>query len=473
MRPNNSPWIKQLRRNRPIERVTENLSTDTVIVGGGIAGISTAYFILKHTEKKVILIEGGKVAHGATGHNAGQMTSYFEKQLSNIAKEFGNEMVRQGQKDIDSAWLLLEEMYEDAHLSTPFYQFTGYAGLSDIEEILTHLGNNMILKDDPALIEPIMISEESGIAAQIPAEYDGYYSVLPQRDILSLLETEDTRFVAALSARKGVMNSALFTEEVATYLLVHFADRFVLREESFVNEVILEESFAALKIGEHKVVAEKVILCTNGFEKFSIINHAGADIDKEFHHSVSGAIGYMAGYLDERNHPPAAISYIMNSDKDEVKSGAFDSDPYFYLTRRPFENELNQKHNLISVGGPDVPLEDTSTYSKEEHEYSEEAFQAIDSFLHKSFKSAPKGDIPYAFHWHGLMGYTPSGVRLIGAEPHNSALLYNLGCNGVGILPSIYGARRIARIVAGEKIERSIFDPKYNDSLGTKTVIVD
>jgi hypothetical protein len=38
--------------------------------------------------------------------------------------------------------------------------------------------------------------------------------------------------------------------------------------------------------------------------------------------------------------------------------------------------------------------------------------------------------------------------------------LYNLGCNGVGILTSIYGAKRISQIVAGEKLSQSIFDPK-------------
>jgi len=37
-------------------------------------------------------------------------------------------------------------------------------------------------------------------------------------------------------------------------------------------------------------------------------------------------------------------------------------------------------------------------------------------------------------------------------------VLYNLGCNGVGFLPSIHGATRVARILAGEQVEASIFD---------------
>jgi len=67
--------------------------------------------------------------------------------------------------------------------------------------------------------------------------------------------------------------------------------------------------------------------------------------------------------------------------------------------------------------------------------------------------------VAFDYAWHGLMGYTPSRVRLVGFEPRNHALLYNLACNGVGILPSIHGGERIARLLAGEQLPPSIFDP--------------
>jgi glycine/D-amino acid oxidase-like deaminating enzyme len=81
---NNSPWLKQLKRTRPLDRVTQDLTAGVGIIGGGIAGIVTAYYILKYTDKSVILLESNKIAHGATGHNAGQITSYFEKTFEAI-----------------------------------------------------------------------------------------------------------------------------------------------------------------------------------------------------------------------------------------------------------------------------------------------------------------------------------------------------------------------------------------------------
>jgi len=74
-------------------------------------------------------------------------------------------------------------------------------------------------------------------------------------------------------------------------------------------------------------------------------------------------------------------------------------------------------------------------------------------------RARPAGQ-PYDFHWHGLMGYMDGMVRVIGPHPGRPALLYNLGCNGVGFLPSIHGGRQIGRLLAGERLPPSIFDPR-------------
>lgn len=66
----------------------------------------------------------------------------------------------------------------------------------------------------------------------------------------------------------------------------------------------------------------------------------------------------------------------------------------------------------------------------------------------------------YEFHWHGLMGYNRRMIRVIGRHPRRERLLYNLGCNGVGFLPSVSGARRVARMLAGDRMGASVFDPR-------------
>ena len=84
----------------------------------------------------------------------------------------------------------------------------------------------------------------------------------------------------------------------------------------------------------------------------------------------------------------------------------------------------------------------------------------MDQHLRPYAQPARPAGRPYDFQWHGLMGYMDGGVRVIGVHPDHPALLYNLGCNGVGFLPSTYGGKRIARILSGERLPRSIFDPR-------------
>lgn len=457
MKQNLSPWIDQLNRTREVNLLSTDRQTDVAIIGAGIAGISTAYYTLLNTKFNVCLIEADKVASGATGHNAGQIVSYFERQISDLVKEFGITQTALAQSSIDSAWTLLEEIYKKTNQKTPFAQFTGYAGCQDLSEVIVHLENNMYAREAHINMEPLMVAADSEIVKQIPLKYDGLYSVVPQKDILALLETEDTNYIACLSARKGVLNSALFCEEVLNFIFMNYPDRFSLFEESPISEVELEADFSRIKIRENVVTAKKVVLCTNGFENFTITNKAGDDIDTNFHHLVKGTVGYMAGYLEDHTKSPTAISYLQGN--QNTGNELLDSVPYFYLTRRTYETEANQTHSLICIGGPEAKMDDTNHYKKE-HPYPSEAQKVIDEFLHKTYKYAPSGEIDYKYKWHGLMCYTPNGVRCIGPEPINPVLLYNLGCNGIGILPSIYAGKKISQFLKGDKLPKSIFDPQ-------------
>jgi len=37
------------------------------------------------------------------------------------------------------------------------------------------------------------------------------------------------------------------------------------------------------------------------------------------------------------------------------------------------------------------------------------------------------------------------GLRLVGPDPEMEGLWYNLGCNGVGLLPSLVSGRKMSR----------------------------
>lgn len=455
MIPNRSPWLNQLKRTRNAVPLGKHASADVVIVGGGIAGVVTAYFTLRNTQKKVLLLEADKVAHGATGHNAGQLTSYFERPLHELANEFGAEMAAEGQRHVESAWALIDQIVDEAKLTTPLYRFMGYEGCATLEHVVSVLKSNEVRRKGGLVPESILVAKEWPGKVHIPPRFDPLYDLVPQSDILGLLETSNTDYIASVASQKGCMNSALFTEELLTYLLNRYEERFACFEGSPVKTITLTGERAELVVKDYTVSAEHVVLCTNGFENFSINNQAGPEINTSFHHAVQGRIGFMAGYVEPLNHPPSAISYrVPHKAAHKDPTG----DPYFYFTRRPHEHTTPGSFNLVCAGGPEKVLPNQASYSREEY-CPEDQREIIDEFLRGNYRSHNDAAREYEFCWHGLMGYTPSGTRRIGPEPINQTLLYNLGCNGVGILPSIYGSYKISQFLNNESLPPSIFDP--------------
>jgi glycine/D-amino acid oxidase-like deaminating enzyme len=452
-----SPWIFQMDHGRPLVPLRNDLETDVAIVGAGIAGISTAYFILKETDKKVVVVERGKLAHGATGHNAGQIASYFERPFYELVDEFGLESAAHAQKAIESAWEILDSMYTEAGLDIPLSRFLGHAGFTTYDQIIRHLKDNLCRKKAGLRTEEFRIALSAPFINTIPKEYEGLYEVVPPEVVLSMLQTENKDYVAVLSYQKGCLNTALFSQEISAYLAKKYPERFALYEHAPVRKVSLHDGKAILDADRHTITAEKVILCTNGFESVHIINQGGLEIDAKLHHLVRGMVGYMSAYIEPMNKPPIAISYFPPTHTNG--SDPYAEDPYFYVTRRQFDADDLKNASLISVGGPEFSLDDRMQYDSD-LDYPEEAKARINEFVTSTYGVPPRKKIDYQFTWHGLMGYTPSGVRVIGEEPRNRSLLYNLGCNGVGILPSLYGAQRIGDIIAGKKVEKTIFDPK-------------
>lgn len=453
---NQSPWLYQMARTRVSMGLARNMEADTAIVGGGIAGVATAYFTLTCTNKSVVLLEMGKVAHGATGHNGGFLATYFERSFISLVKEFGLALAAQGQRDVESAWELLEHMRTTAKLRTPIWTFTGYAAIATKEELLIHLQNLALRAQAGLEVAPLLVAEDAPLEARIANEYKGLYRLIARSELVELLEVKDPDYFAALPEKKGCTNSAALCEELIQYLLVTYPDRFTLCEHTPVQEIWLEGEGAVVSSGDYAVQSKRVVLCTNGFENVRIVNTAGPDINNKFHHLVRGIVGYMAGYIEPAERPPTEISFLPKSPR--TSDDVYAEEPYFYLTRRPFGGGDGEAQSLVSIGGPEALMDDTNDY-KVDHDYPVRAKQDIDSFLQTTYAPVRSEGEEYKFLWHGLMGFTPNGIRLVGPEPLNPVLLYNLGCNGVGLMPSIFGGRKIARFLDGEALPPSMFDP--------------
>lgn len=455
MRKKQSPWTHQLPHRRTFPSVKVSRKDDVAVIGAGIAGVTTAYFILTQTSRSVTLFEATRVAHGATGHNAGQLAQYFERPFTDLVQEFGSSLAAEGQRGIQEAFFDVQRIVLDEGLSSRVDVVTGYGGLQDLAGVERMALDILAQKEAGLETEELLLAKNHPALRQLSPAIRAIATWLPHADILSLLETKDKSFIGAVAGTKGCMNSALFTEELLGHLLQKYPRRVRIFENSPVQEVRVRARGVELIFNERvSVQAHDVVLCTNGFEYMKLRDDKGDMLDRWFHRTVRGAVGYMAGYLEERNLPPAAVSFLspLGSEKDTLTAS-----PYMYVTRRPFEQAPGKHANLVCIGGPEMLLDDTTQY-RPLHAYPEHAAKTIQRFLSRTWIRHGRKK-SFDFLWHGLMGYTPNGVRLAGRDSEHQHLFYNLGCNGVGILTSVMGSRRMARLLGGEHLPPSMFDP--------------
>ena len=463
-----SPWVHQLVRSRPVYTLETDLVADICIIGGGISGIMSAYQILKDTDRSVVIIDSHEVGHGATGHNAGQLVASLERSIESLVEEYGLEKTAELLLSIESGWGILEETMRDAGLDVPYSTFEGYNVYSTKKQIHDQLKDISLMYQAGLTPKKMYISQEHVAGLEIPSLYTQYYEVIPHTSILSLSQTIDPGYIAAYPHKKGCLNSAVLVEQLATYLVQTYTiDRCKFYEKTLVTQVQLDKDIAAVTVQSGKTIAANlVMLCTNGFENFTI-HDVDNNVDHTFHKHVKGVVGYMLAQTEEIDQTPSAFMYC-DAEYDtpnatsvaehiDVKKDIAYAGDYIYTTRRPYDLGHQESKNLFCIGGKAEILEDSSVYQKS-HAYNAHVKEEYEAFMAKTFDHKEPEPNHRQFIWHGLMGYTENGLRMVGFEKTNTLLMYNLGCNGVGLLPAIWSSKRIVALLKGDTT-KSLFDP--------------
>ena len=85
---NLSPWFSNITEPIKFYKLSEDLSVDVVIVGGGIAGLSSGY-ILSKEGKSIAIVEDGYIGSGETSHTTAHITAALDDRYYNLETTVG------------------------------------------------------------------------------------------------------------------------------------------------------------------------------------------------------------------------------------------------------------------------------------------------------------------------------------------------------------------------------------------------
>lgn len=104
---------------RKREALNQNIECDILVIGAGMAGLLTAYLLMK-SGKEVVVIDAKITANGVTKNTTAKITSQHDLIYNSIIKEFGEDGARQYAKANELAIQKYKEIIDDEKIDCDF-----------------------------------------------------------------------------------------------------------------------------------------------------------------------------------------------------------------------------------------------------------------------------------------------------------------------------------------------------------------
>jgi glycine/D-amino acid oxidase-like deaminating enzyme len=114
-------------------KLTGNLETDVVIVGAGLAGLLSAY-TLARAGKRVIVLETGRVANGATSYTTAFITEVIDTDASDMISIYGKNRAKLIRQSHYEAIKLIEQIVRAEKIDCEFIRVPNFSYINEKDE---------------------------------------------------------------------------------------------------------------------------------------------------------------------------------------------------------------------------------------------------------------------------------------------------------------------------------------------------
>lgn len=222
-----SHWIKN-GDDLAFPSLQKDVSTEVLIIGGGITGVMLAYYLMQ-SEIKFILVEANEIGHGASGRNAGKITSQHALIYHYLSNKYQDEVALKYYQANEEAIDSIETIVKKHHLNCGFKRIDNVVYTNKEEETL-------LLKE-----------YETCKRLKIPCDM-----IVKSKDAVAF--TKGLRFY-----EQAQYNPLSFVQGVAE--IVDY-NGYEIYEHTPVKEVSKSANGYEVYCENHKICAQKVILAT-------------------------------------------------------------------------------------------------------------------------------------------------------------------------------------------------------------------
>lgn len=393
---NISYWIDTVEPliTNPLDK---NIETETVIVGGGIAGLSVAYCLSK-AGRKVVVIDDGFIGSGETGRTTAHLVNALDDRYSEIEKVLGEDHSRLAAESHTRAIDFVEKLIGEENIDCEFKRTDGYLFLHPSDKVKT-------------LTDELKATHRAGIITELLDDVPGIASAKgPCLRFPGQAQFHPMKYLKGLTACIIKNGGQIFTETKAT---------------AFQNDGVEANGFF--------IKSQNIVVATN-----SPVNNFVTMHTKQFPYRT-----YVIGALI----PKGSLPEVLWWDTGNLKS-KWIVDPYHYVRIQAYSDQ----HDLLIAGG-----EDHKTGQADDENIPEESrFQKLEGWTRNHFPMTEE----IIYQWSGQVLEPLDSMAFIGRNPGNKNTFIATGDSGNGMTHGTIAGMLITDLIQGvENPWEKVYDP--------------
>lgn len=381
-----SLWQETAIAKPSLTSLTQDLTFDVAIVGGGYTGLSTARY-LAAKGLSIVVLEANEFGWGASGRNGGVVSAKYRVPLHKIQKTHGLETAKLMYRLAIESVEHLEQVVGGFKNSSVDYQRSGSL----------HCAHN----------EASLVYSTAEAEWQRQTLGERQLSILDAKQICE--ETGSDQFVGGvLDRRGGVIHPLNYVRSLVNDLILTGVS---LYEGSPVLRMLRESDGVSLFTPTARIRARQVVLASNGYSELS---NATASIRK----CLVPFRSAMIATEPLKGEQLSLLKYARS-----------------YTETRRMMRWFRMADNRLLYGG-------RGAFGTED---SQSAFDGLHRAMIKQFPQL--AEVKITHQWSGLVALTTDSVPHVGRI--DDRIVYSIGYNGTGVAMSSYIGKHVAELVTG------------------------